>query len=257
MTAALEVIVARDGPVQTITINRPHVRNAVNLAVAEGIGAALDELDDSPELRVGVLTGAGDGFCSGMDLKAFAASGERPYVTGRGFAGICERGSVKPLIVAIEGFAVAGGLEISLACDLIVAARGARLGIPETKRGLAAGGGGLWRLPRSLPLKVAAEMALTGDPIDAQRGYELGLVNVLCEPGEALDRAQALARRIAANAPLALAASKRVLVGQQDWSTDEVWDRQREIIEPVARSHDAREGSLAFTEKRQPEWRGR
>jgi enoyl-CoA hydratase len=257
MTAAPEVIVARDGPVQTITINRPHVRNAVNLAVAQGIGAALDELDDSPGLRVGVLTGAGDGFCSGMDLKAFVASGERPYVPGRGFAGICERGSVKPLIVAIEGFAVAGGLEISLACDLIVAARGARLAIPETKRGLAAGGGGLWRLPRRLPLNVAAEMALTGDPIDAQRGYELGLVNVLCAPGEALDGALALARRIAANGPLALSASKRVLVDQQDWRTDEVWDRQREIIEPVARSQDAREGSLAFTEKRQPEWRGR
>lgn len=257
MTGARQVLVERRGPVQQITINRPHVRNAVNLPVAQGIAAGLDELDESPALRVGVLAGAGDGFCSGMDLKAFADAGERPYVDGRGFAGICERASVKPLIAAIEGFAVAGGLEIALACDLIVAARGARLGIPETKRGLAAGGGGLWRLPRRLPPSVAAEMALTGDPILAERAYGLGLVNIVCEPGGAVDAALALARRIAANGPLAVAASKRVLAGQQDWSTAEVWDRQREITEPVARSEDAREGSIAFTEKRQPEWRGR
>ncbi len=252
-----EVRVERRGPVQVITIDRPEVRNAINVAVAQGIAVALDELDGSAELRVGVITGAGDGFSSGMDLKAFAAAGERPYVAGRGFAGICERGADKPLIVAIEGFAVAGGLEISLACDLIVAARGAQLGIPETKRGLAAGGGGLWRLPRRLPPNVAAEMAFTGDPIAAERAHELGLVNVLCEPGQALDSAVTLAQRIAANAPLALAASKRVLVGQQDWSTETVWDRQREIIEPVARSQDAREGAIAFAEKRQPRWRGR
>ena len=254
---APEVRVERRGAVQVITIDRPEVRNAVNVAVARGIAAALDELDGSAELRVAVITGAGDGFSSGMDLKAFVASGERPYVDGRGFAGICERGADKPLIVAIEGFAIAGGLEISLACDLIVAARGALMGIPETKRGLAAGGGGLWRLPRRLPPNVAAEMAFTGDPIVAERAHELGLVNVLCEPGEALDTAVALAQRIAANGPLALAASKRVLAGQQDWSTETVWDRQREIIEPVARSRDAREGSIAFTEKRQPQWRGR
>lgn len=251
------VLVQRRERALVITINRPRTRNAINLAVAERIGAALDDLDADPELAVGILTGAGGRFSSGMDLKAFAATGERPYVAGRGFAGICEFGARKPLIAAVEGFAVAGGLEISLACDLIVAARDSSLGIPETKRGLAAGGGGLWRLPRRVPLNVASEMALTGDPIGAERAHALGLVNVLSDPGQALPCALSLAERIAANGPLALAASKQVLHAQQDWATDEVWVRQRAIIEPVATSDDAREGSRAFAEKRQPEWRGR
>jgi enoyl-CoA hydratase len=242
--------------VLVVTINRPEARNAVNAVVAQGIGRAMDTLDQSGDLRVGVLTGAGRGFCAGMDLKAFVV-GERPRWEDRGFAGICERAASKPLIAAIEGFAVAGGLEIALACDLIVVARGARLGIPEVKRGLAAAGGGLWRLPRRLPYHVAVEMALTGDPIDAERAHALGLVNVLCSPGEALDRALALAGRIAGNGPLALTATKRVLVEQQDWSTAEVWQRQREILEPIARSEDAREGALAFAQKREPKWRGR
>ncbi len=147
--------------------------------MAQGIAAALDELDGDVELSVGVLTGAGKGFCAGMDLKAFVA-GERPWAGDRGFAGITQRASEKPLIAAIEGFAVAGGLEVALACDLIVAARGARLGIPEVKRSLVAAGGALLRLPRVLPRTVAMELALTGDPIDAERGYDLGLVNRLC-----------------------------------------------------------------------------
>ena len=250
------VLADRRDSVLIVTINRPQVRNAVSASVAEGIGRAMDRLDSDPALAVGILTGAGGYFSAGMDLKAFVA-GERPYWGDRGFAGICERPSVKPLIVAIEGFAVAGGLEIALACDLIVAARGARLGIPEVKRGLAAGGGGLWRLPRRIPYHVALEMALTGDPIDADRARELGLVSQVCEPGQALHCALALAGRIAGNGPLAVAASKRVLLAQQDWTTDEVWRRQREILEPVARSQDAREGALAFAEKREPKWSGR
>jgi enoyl-CoA hydratase len=165
------VLTERRERVLLITINRPDQRNAVNAAVAKGIAGALDELDGEDGLSVGVLTGAGKGFCAGMDLKAFVA-GERPHVEGRGFAGIVERPAEKPLIAAIEGFAVAGGLEVALACDLIVASRGARLGIPEVKRSLVAAGGALMRLPRTLPRNLAMELALTGEPIEAERGYE-------------------------------------------------------------------------------------
>ena len=181
----------RDG-VLLITLNRPDARNAVNAALAQGLGAALDTLDAEPDLTVGVLTGAGKGFSAGMDLKAFVA-GESPRVEGRGFAGIVERSARKPLIAAIEGFAVAGGLEIALACDLVVASREARLGIPEAKRALVAAGGALRRLPQRIPLGVALEMALTGDPITAERGYELGLVNRVTEPGGAVGAALELA----------------------------------------------------------------
>jgi enoyl-CoA hydratase len=245
----------RDG-VLLITLNRPEARNAVNLAVAEGVAAALDELDGDPGVTVGVLTGAGPGFCAGMDLKAFVA-GERPFVQGRGFAGIVRRGSRKPLIAAVEGFAVAGGLEIALACDLIVAARGARLGIPEVKRSLVAAGGALRRLPRRVPYGVAMEMALTGEPIAAERGYELGLVNRLAEPGGAVQAAIELAGAIAANGPLALTATKAILERQADWAEDEFWDRQGEIADPVFGSEDAREGAIAFSERREPVWTGR
>ncbi len=245
----------RDG-VMVVTINRPDQRNAVNGAVAAGIAEALEQLDADPALAVGIVTGAGGYFCAGMDLKAFAA-GEMPWVEGRGFGGIVERGSDKPLIAAIEGFAVAGGLEIALACDLIVAAEGARLGIPEIKRSLVAAGGGLLLLPRMIPRNVASEMALTGDPITARRGYELGLVNRLSQPGAALDVALELAATIAANGPLALAASKRILQESGDWSQSEAFERQRPIWEPVFASEDAREGATAFAEKRAPVWRGR
>lgn len=244
----------RDG-VLLVTLNRPDQRNAVNAAVAHGIAAALDELDGTPELRVGILTGAGKGFCAGMDLKAFVA-GERPHVPGRGFAGIVERPADKPLIAAIEGFAVAGGLEVALACDLIVAARGARLGTPEVKRGLVAVAGALLRLPRRIPYHLAMELALTGEPIDAERAAQLGLVNRLAEPGEALATAFELAARIAANAPLALAASKRILVEAPGWSPGEQWARQAEIATTAVTSEDAREGARAFAEKRPPIWRG-
>jgi len=254
-SASPPALVETRGAIIVVTINRPEARNAVDGAVARAIGEAMDRLDAADGLAVGVITGAGGGFCAGMDLKSFVA-GQRPYWGDRGFAGLCERPPTKPLIAAIEGFAVAGGLEIALACDLLVAARGARLGIPEVKRGLAAGAGGLWRLPRRIPAGEAAAMALTGDLITAERGHQLGLVNVLSEPGAALDTALELAARIAANAPLALAATKRVLNAQLDWPTDEVWRRQRELLEPVARSQDAREGALAFAEKREPKWRG-
>jgi enoyl-CoA hydratase len=239
-----------------ITINRPEQRNAVNAAVAEGIAGALDELDASDELTIGVLTGAGKGFCAGMDLKAFVA-GERPWYGDRGFAGITRRAAAKPLIAAIEGFAVAGGLEVALACDLIVAARGAKLGIPEVKRSLVAAGGGLLRLPRVLPRNIAMELALTGDPILAERGHELGLVNRLAEPGGALEAALELAGRITPNAPLALVASKRIMAESADWPDAEFFDRQEAISGPVFDSEDAREGATAFAEKRAPVWKAR
>ncbi|HEY5428573.1 MAG TPA: crotonase/enoyl-CoA hydratase family protein [Solirubrobacteraceae bacterium] len=250
------VLTERRQRVLVITINRPEQRNAVNAAVAHGIAAALDELDGDAELSIGVITGAGKGFCSGMDLKAFV-TGERPWAGDRGFAGITQRASAKPLIAAIEGFAVAGGLEVALACDLIVAAHGARLGIPEVKRSLVAAGGGLLRLPRMLPRNIAMELALTGDPIEAGRAHELGLVNRLAEPGQALSAALELAEAIARNGPLALAASKRVLTESVDWPDSEFFARQQAITEPVMASQDAREGATAFAEKRAPVWTGR
>src|SRR3954451_13666513 len=245
----------RDG-VLLITLNRPEARNAVNLALAEGVAAALDGLDADGDLAVGIITGAGAGFCAGMDLKAFV-TGERPWVGDRGFAGIVQRASRKPLIAAIEGFAVAGGLEIALACDLIVAAREARLGIPEVKRSLVAAAGALLRLPRRIPYHVAMEMALTGDHITAERAHAVGLVNRVAEPGEAVAVAHALARAVAANGPLALEASKRILVEAPGWAEDELWERQGEIAGPVFASEDAREGATAFAEKRAPVWKGR
>lgn len=250
------VLTEARGRVLLITINRPDQRNAVNAAVAEGIAEALDRLDADPELSLGVLTGAGKGFSAGMDLKAFV-TGERPYAGDRGFAGITQRASAKPLIAAVEGFAVAGGLEIALSCDLIVAARGTRLGIPEVKRSLVAAGGALLRLPRILPRTVAMELALTGEPIDAERAFELGLVNRLAEPGEALNVALELAETIASNGPLALAATKRIMTEAVDWPDSEFFARQGEITAPVMSSEDAREGATAFAEKRPPVWRGR
>lgn len=251
------LLVERRGAVLVLTLNRPEQRNAIDMPTAEVMAAALDELDGDDALSVGVLAGAGKGFCAGMDLKAFAATGERPWAGGRGFAGIVRRPPEKPLIAAIEGFAVAGGLEIALACDLIVAARGAKLGIPETKRSLVAAGGALRRLPRRMPAGIAMELALTGEPITAERAFELGAINRVCEPGAALDVALELAAAIGANGPLALRASKAILSRQAGWSDDEFWDRQAELADPVMASEDAREGARAFAEKRPPRWLGR
>ena len=250
------VLTERRENVLVITLNRPDARNAVNGALAQGVADALDELDGDDALRVGILTGAGKGFSSGMDLKAFVA-GERPYVEDRGFAGITQRSSAKPLIAAIEGFAVAGGFEVALSCDLIVAARGARLGIPEVKRSLVAAAGALFRLPRRIPYHLAMELALTGDPIDAERAHELGLVNRLAEPGAALDKALELASAIVKNGPLALTASKEIVGNALDWTEAEAWEKQGAIAGPVMVSEDAREGATAFAEKRDPVWKGR
>jgi enoyl-CoA hydratase len=245
----------RDG-VLLITLNRPQARNAVNRALAEGVGAALDALDAEDELKVGVLNGAGGSFCAGMDLKAFVA-GESPYVEGRGFAGITQRSADKPLIAAIEGYALAGGLEVALSCDLVVAARDARLGIPEAKRGLIAAAGALIRLPRRIPYHLAMELALTGDPIGAERAHEVGLVNRLAEPGGAVDAALELAATISRNGPLAIDASKKIVSSAQDWTEEQAWREQGELVGRIMGSEDAREGATAFAEKRDPVWKGR
>jgi len=250
------VLTERRGNVLLITLNRPEVRNAVNAALAEGIGKALEELDADEDLSVGVLTGAGGFFCAGMDLGAFV-KGESPWYGDRGFAGITQRSARKPLIAAIEGFAVAGGMEIALACDLIVAARGAKMGIPEAKRSLIAAGGALLRLPRRMPYHLVMELALTGDPFPADRFYELGVVNRLVEPGAAIDAALELAARLGKNGPLALIASKQILQEQFDWSSAEMWEKQGAITGPVMTSEDAKEGASAFKEKREPVWKGR
>ncbi|MFT4229554.1 MAG: crotonase/enoyl-CoA hydratase family protein [Microbacterium sp.] len=249
------VVERRDG-VLVIALNRPAQRNAMTLAAAEAIAAALDELDASDDLSVGVLTGNGGTFCAGMDLKRFAA-GERPVVPGRGFAGLVEAPPRKPLIAAVEGWALGGGFEVVLACDLVVAAATAKFGVPEVKRGLVARGGGMIRLPDRLPRAIALELLLTGDPIDAARAAHFGLVNQVVDEGGALDAALELARRISANAPLATAAAKAIAVASRDWPQSEAFARQQELSDPVFASQDAREGATAFAERRAPVWRGR
>ena len=251
-----EVLVDSSNGICTITINRPEARNAMTLAAAKAIAAALDELDSRDDLRIGILTGAGGNFCAGMDLKGFLR-GERPSLPDRGFGGLTRKPPRKPLIAAVEGYALAGGFELVLACDLVVASESAQFGIPEVKRGLAAAAGGLVRLPRQLPYRIALELALTGDMFPAKRAYEYGLINRLVPPGEALAAAKKLALTISANGPLSVAASKRVIIESQDWSSGEVWDKQASLTEHVFTSADAREGSAAFAEKRKPVWQGR
>lgn len=256
LPATRPVIVTKNDQVLEIELNRPEVKNAVDSAMAHGVAEALDRLDEDDGMRVGILFGAGGTFCSGMDLKAFVADGI-PFVEGRGFCGITHRGSRKPLIVAVEGYAVAGGFEIVLACDLVVAADTARFGIPEVRHGLIASGGGLTRLPRRVPYHVAMEIALTGEFIDAPRAAELGLVNRLAPQGQALDVARELAATIVANAPSAVEASKAIVQRAGEWSEDESWARQAEIGGDVNDSEEAREGARAFVEKRAPAWRSR
>ncbi|PTL58759.1 crotonase/enoyl-CoA hydratase family protein [Paraconexibacter algicola] len=250
------VLTERRGSVLLITINRPEVRNAVNGQVAEGMAIALDELDADAELTVGIVTGAGGFFCAGMDLGAFA-KGERPWFADRGFAGITQRAAKKPLIAAIEGFAVAGGLEIALSCDMIVAATGAKMGIPESKRSLIAAGGALLRMPRRMPYHVVMELALTGDPLPAERFHEFGIVNRIAEKGQAVDVALELAAAIAKNGPLSLIVSKQIVQEQQDWTLENMWEKQGELAGPVMMSQDAKEGAIAFKEKRDPVWQGK
>jgi enoyl-CoA hydratase len=242
--------------VAVLTINRPEARNAVNKAVAEGIAAAMDEFEERDDLTVAVLTGAGGTFSSGMDLKAFMR-GELPDVPGRGFGGLAAKPPSKPLIAAVEGYALAGGCELALAADMIVAARDAKFGLPEVKRGLVAGAGGLFRLPRRVPRAIAMEIILTGDFISAERAYAVGLVNRLADAGSALTDALALARTIAANGPLAVRVSKTIIEQSADWPDAESFERQGPLVGPVFTSADAQEGALAFAEKRAPVWRGK
>ena len=242
--------------VLVITINRPEARNAINGAVAEGVAAAVDELDGDDGLRVGVLTGAGGTFCAGMDLKAFL-TGDTPVIEGRGLAGLTQAPPRKPLIAAVEGWALAGGFELLLACDLVVAAETARFGVPEVKRGLIAGAGAALLLTRRIPQALALELLLTGEPIGAQRAADIGIVNRLAAEGAALNAALDLAATIAANGPLAVAVTKQIARSAADWPAEEAWDRQDELMQPVFTSEDAIEGATAFAEKRPPVWKGR
>jgi len=250
-----EVLVEQRDRILIITINRPKAKNAVNAAVSRGLADAMDRLDGDAGLSVGILTGAGGSFCAGMDLKAFARGEKRRRRGGRGM-GFTERPPAKPLIAAVEGYALAGGTELALATDLIVAATDSAFGIPEVKRGLVAGGGGLLRLPERIPYAIAMELALTGDHLPAQRALELGLVNALAEPGKVLDAAIALAEKITANGPLAVAATKRIITESRGWSLDTRFAEQIKILAPIFMSNDAKEGAIAFAEKRPPRWTG-
>ena len=249
-----EVLTEVEDGVLIVTINRPEAKNAMTMAAAQGISAAMDRLEAEGDLRVAILTGAGGTFCSGMDLKGFLR-GERPSVEGRGFGALSQWTPSKPVIAAVDGYALAGGMELALSCDLIVANSGAKFGIPEAKRGLAAAAGGLIKLPRQIPPRIAMELALTGDFIDAARAYALGFVNRVVD-GPAIDGAKELARSIAANGPLAVAATKQVVRNSLLWSDDEMWDKQQAILGNLFATNDAREGATAFAEKRKPNWTG-
>jgi enoyl-CoA hydratase len=251
-----ELLRERRGHIELLTINRPEARNAVNRATALALSEALDDCETNDEVWVVVLTGAGDkAFSAGMDLKAFA-TGEFP-ITEKGFGGLTKRDFSKPLIAAVNGSALAGGFEMMISCDMVVAADHARFGIPEAQRGLVAGAGGLIRLPKRVPLAVAYEMALTADPIDAARAYQLGLVNRVVPGAEVLDAAIALAERIAQNAPLAVRTSKRVMKQATELSEEESWKVNDEAFGMIGRSSDALEGAIAFAEKRTPNWQGK
>jgi len=249
------VLSSVDDGVAIITINRPQARNAVNGEVARGLAAAVDEFEGRPDVRVMILTGEGGTFSAGMDLKGFL-TGDLPVVPGRGFGGIAERPPAKPLIAAVEGYALAGGFELALSCDLIVASEEAKFGLPEVSRGLTAAAGGLLRLPRRIPYHLAMEVALTGEHFPATRLWAAGLINVLVPAGQALTGAVELAAKVARNAPLALVASKQVIVESADWDAAEAFAKQQAITGRVFTSADAREGAMAFAERRAPVWKG-
>jgi enoyl-CoA hydratase len=251
-----KVRVTRDGAILVVTINRPECRNAIDRETSLALAGAFDLLDRDDTLSIAILTGAGEHFCAGMDLRAFVA-GERVELPGRGLAGLTQTPPQKPLIAAVEGYALAGGFEIALACDLIVASETVHFGLPEAKRGLIAGSGGLVRLPERMPRQIAMECALTGRMIPAAEAERWGLVNRLRAPGAALDAARDLAAEIAQNAPMSLFASKEIIANAGRWPENSLWPRQNEILERVITSQDAREGALAFAEKRPPVWTGR
>jgi enoyl-CoA hydratase len=246
------------GPLAVITINRPEAKNAVNGDVAEGIEAAIDQLEEDDSVFVGVITGAGDVFCAGADLKAINSGDAARLNTQRGgFGGITNRERTKPIIAAVDGPALAGGCEIVLACDLVVASTQARFGVPEVKRSLVAAAGGLFRLGRKLPRNIAMELIMTGDPISAERAHGYGLVNDLVEPGEALAAAEALAQRICANAPVAVRESRKVALAATDAEDSVGWTMSMEAMGVAMSSADFSEGLTAFIEKRDPQWTGK
>jgi enoyl-CoA hydratase len=250
-----EVLLEHRGPVLVMTLNRPQKKNAMNAAMATALAAALDRLDSDAAVRVGVLTGAGSDFCAGMDLAAFL-DGDVVEVPGRGLGGLTSAPPVTPLIAAVEGYALAGGLELALTCDLLVASSAARFGLPEVTRGLIAGAGGLVRLPQRLPRALALEYAMTGEQFDASTAAHWGLVNHVTEPGDALAVAVGLAEKIARNAPYAVRMTKHVVNAAPTWPADTLWERQKAVLEDVFASNDAREGAAAFAERRPPSWTG-
>lgn len=254
-TSKSAILTREDNGVLIITMNRPEVSNAVDGDLAAGMDAALTELDSNPDLHVGVITGAGKGFCAGMDLKAFL-KGSKPFTEDRGFAGITRKPAEKPLIAAVEGFAVAGGMEIALSCDLIIASEGTKFGVPEVKRALVAAAGGLMRLPKRIPYHVAMHMAITGEYIDAQRAYNIGLLVEVCEQGKALQNALALAHLITKNGPFAVKCSKAIIRDTQDLTEAEGWEMQDRLGFPALETEDAKEGAAAFAERREPVWKG-
>lgn len=247
-----------DGHVATITINRPDARNAINSEVAEGIESALDRMESDDEVWVGILTGAGPVFCAGADLKEIAAGNGASLSTERGgFAGVVRRERTKPLIAAVNGPALAGGTEIVLACDMVIASDMATFGLPEVKRSLVAAAGGLFRLPRALGQKVANEMICTGDAISAERAASLGMINYVVPGHEVMVHARQLADRVCAAAPLAVRESLAIAKKANDLSEDELFNESLFAFARLVQTEDFREGPRAFIEKRPPEWKGR